>query len=115
VRLEVEARSEHTWVVVDDPVPAGASVLGGGLGRDSALLTAGGGAVAGPGRCTRSAGSTRTGLLRAGASRPMDPRVQRPFRQPRSFELPATRVEALYAPEVFAEAPNAPVVVEAAP
>jgi len=40
VRLEIEARSDHTWVVVDDPIPAGASILGGGLGRDSALLTA---------------------------------------------------------------------------
>jgi hypothetical protein len=37
------------------------------------------------------------------------------FDNPGSFALPATRVEALYAPEVFAEVPNAPVVVEPAP
>jgi hypothetical protein len=31
------------------------------------------------------------------------------------FAVPPTRVEALYAPEVFGEAPNARVVVEARP
>ena len=30
---------------------------------------------------------------------------------PGSFGLPATRVEAMYAPEMFGEAPNAQVVV----
>lgn len=28
-----------TWVVIDDPVPAGATVLGSGLGRDSAIAS----------------------------------------------------------------------------
>ena len=41
VRLELEAQSDMTWVVVNDPVPAGASVLGTGLGRDSQILAAG--------------------------------------------------------------------------
>ena len=35
VRLEIDAQSDMGWVVVEDPVPAGASILGGGLGRDS--------------------------------------------------------------------------------
>ena len=38
VRLELEAQSDMTWVVVDDPIPASATLLGSGLGRDSALL-----------------------------------------------------------------------------
>ena len=29
------------WVVVSDPVPAGATLLGSGLGRDSAIATRG--------------------------------------------------------------------------
>ena len=41
VRLDLEAQSDMTWVVVNDPVPAGASVLGTGLGRDSQILAAG--------------------------------------------------------------------------
>jgi hypothetical protein len=31
--------------------------------------------------------------------------------QPGTFELPSTRVEALYAPELFGETPNAPFEV----
>jgi uncharacterized protein YfaS (alpha-2-macroglobulin family) len=41
VRLDLEAQSDMTWLVVNDPVPADASVLGTGLGRDSQILTAG--------------------------------------------------------------------------
>src|SRR5471032_637761 len=41
VHLDLEAQSDMTWVVVDDPIPASATVLGSGLGRDSQLLGAG--------------------------------------------------------------------------
>ena len=41
VRLELEAQADMTWVVVNDPIPAGAGILGTGLGRDSQLLTKG--------------------------------------------------------------------------
>jgi hypothetical protein len=36
VRLEVDAQADMTWVVLADPVPGGATILGSGLGRDSA-------------------------------------------------------------------------------
>jgi uncharacterized protein YfaS (alpha-2-macroglobulin family) len=116
VRLEIDARSEHTWVVVDDPVSAGASILGGGLGRDSALLTEGerrsGGAW--PVFEERRFDAYRAYYERVPAGRwTLEYSVR--FDNPGHFALPATRVEALYAPEVFAEVPNAPVVVEAAP
>ncbi|MCI0356050.1 MAG: hypothetical protein L0099_13580, partial [Acidobacteria bacterium] len=39
VKLDIDAQSDMAWVVVEDPVPAGASILGTGLGRDSALLS----------------------------------------------------------------------------
>ena len=39
VHLDVDAQSEMTWVVIDDPIPAGASVLGSGLGGQSHTLT----------------------------------------------------------------------------
>ena len=41
VRLEIVAQSDMSWVVVSDPVPGGATLLGSGLGRDSALATRG--------------------------------------------------------------------------
>src|SRR5260370_42591576 len=37
VHLKVEAQTDMTWGGVNEPTPAGASHLGGGLGRDSAL------------------------------------------------------------------------------
>ena len=37
VSLEIEAQADMTWVVVDDPIPAGAMILGSGLGRRRAL------------------------------------------------------------------------------
>ena len=41
ITLEVEAQSDMTWVVVDDPIPSGAAILGSGLGRDAGSLTQG--------------------------------------------------------------------------
>src|SRR4029434_1571010 len=35
VTLTVESQSDMTWVVVDDPLPAGATPVGRGLGRDA--------------------------------------------------------------------------------
>ena len=39
VSLTVEADADMTWVVVADPIPAGSTVLGSGLGRDSRIAT----------------------------------------------------------------------------
>ena len=36
----IDAAQPMTWVVLSDPLPAGASVLGSGLGRDSAIALA---------------------------------------------------------------------------
>src|SRR4029434_2097477 len=41
VTLEVEAQTDMTWVVVDDPIPSGAAILGSGLCRDAGSLTQG--------------------------------------------------------------------------
>lgn len=38
VELTLTARAATVWAVVSDPIPAGATVLGSGLGRDSAML-----------------------------------------------------------------------------
>ena len=106
VRLEIDAVADMAWVVVSDPLPAGASHLGTGLGRDSAIAT--------------------QGERREGAGWPAyEERAQDAWRAyyawlPRGrhvveytirlntagrFGLPPTRVEAMYAPESFGELP----------
>jgi alpha-2-macroglobulin len=107
VRIEIEAQADMTWVAVSDPVPAGGVILGAGLGRDSRLLA--------PDE------ERRPRLRPAYEERSFEafrayyevaPRgrwaVEYALRlnQPGTFSLPPTRVEALYAPEVFGEIPN---------
>ena len=101
-----------TWVAVNDPIPAGATILGSGLGRDSAIATAGqnAGHNAGwhqPTFVERGQDSYRAywGYLGQGTvSVEYTLRLNNAGR----FALPASRVEALYAPEVFGEMPNPP-------
>lgn len=114
ITLEVNASSDMTWVVLTDPVPGGATILGSGLGRDSQIAT--------------------QGEKRAGWAWPaFEERSFEAFRSyyeyvPKGsfkleytlrlnnvgdFALPPTRVEAMYAPEMFGETPNARVRVEA--
>src|SRR5690606_32589757 len=37
VHLSIRSQTPSSWVVISDPVPAGATILGNGLGRDSAI------------------------------------------------------------------------------
>ena len=112
VRLEVDAQSDMTWVVVSDPVPGGATILGSGLGRDSALAT----------RTEKRAGSAWTAYEERSfeAFRGYYEYLPRGkhvveysvrLNNPGKFALPPTRVEAMYAPETFGELPNANVEV----
>lgn len=114
VKLEIDAQADMTWVAVSDPVPAGASVLGNGLGGDSAQL---------------ASGEKRTGWQRpAFEERAFDgyrayysyvPKGKFSLEytvrlnNPGHFEMPATRVEAMYAPEIFGELPVARMEVKA--
>lgn len=113
VTLEIEAQSDMSWVVVDDPVPAGATILGSGLGGQSELLT----------RQERREGwaslafeERRFDAFRAyyrfvpKGSWTVEYTVR--LNNPGEFQLPATRIEAMYAPEMFGESPNAVLVVE---
>jgi hypothetical protein len=113
VRLEIEAQADMTWVAVSDPVPAGATILGTGLGRDSRILTQdeeSKGQVW-PAYEERSFGAFRAyyEVVPKGAWT-----VEYTLRlnQSGSFQLPPTRVEALYAPEMMGEIPNAEMVVD---
>jgi hypothetical protein len=113
VRLDVEAQRDMSWVVFDDPIPAGASHLGTGLARDS-QMNSGAEAVdpwEAPAFVERSFGAVRVYYEYL-------PKGEHSFEygirlnQAGTFELPSTRVEALYSPEMFAELPNAAMVVK---
>jgi uncharacterized protein YfaS (alpha-2-macroglobulin family) len=112
VRLEIEAQSDMSWVVVDDPVPAGSAILGSGPGKDAQIL---------------SGDEARRGFVwPAFEERGFDafhayyrfvPKgswiIEYTLRlnNPGRFTLPPTRVEAMYAPEMFGERPNGAVTV----
>jgi uncharacterized protein YfaS (alpha-2-macroglobulin family) len=107
VRLEVEAQSDMTWVVLSDPIPAGASHLGSGLGGQSRIALSGQQRSACP--CLAFEERAFDGV------RAYYPFVRKGkwvyeytirLNQAGRFELPSTRVEALYAPEAFGELPN---------
>ena len=112
VRLEIDAQSDMTWVVVNDPVPGGATILGSGLGRDSQIATRGEkrAGSAWPAYEERSFEAFRSYydyLPRGKHVVEYTVRLNNPGR----FALPPTRVEAMYAPEIFGELPNAGVEV----
>lgn len=107
VHLDVEAQSDMTWVVIDDPVPAGATILGTGLGGDSALLTQGEkkqGWVW-PAFEERKFDSFRA-YYRYMPKGKMTVEYTLRLNNDGDFNLPPTRVEAMYAPEMFGELPN---------
>ncbi|HEU4457954.1 MAG TPA: MG2 domain-containing protein [Methylibium sp.] len=112
VRLEIDAQADMSWVVVSDPVPGGATLLGSGLGRDSAIAVGGeqreGSAwLAHQERSFEAWRGYYEFLPRGRHVVEYTLRLNNPGR----FGLPPTRVEAMYAPETFGEVPNGSVDV----
>jgi uncharacterized protein YfaS (alpha-2-macroglobulin family) len=112
VRLEIDAQSDMTWVVVSDPVPGGATLLGTGLGRDSQIATRN---EKSEGRSwpifeERSFEAFRSYYRVLPRGKHVIEYTLR-LNNPGRFALPPTRVEAMYAPETFGESPNAVVEV----
>jgi uncharacterized protein YfaS (alpha-2-macroglobulin family) len=114
VRLAVSAQADMGWVVVDDPVPAGAAVLGAGLGRDSRMATEGENEKqdgwAWPAFQERSFEAFRSYYEFVPKGRFSVEYTVR-FNNAGRFSLPPTRVEAMYSPEMFGELPNAELEV----
>ncbi|HEX8485203.1 alpha-2-macroglobulin family protein [Sphingomonas sp.] len=110
ITIAVDANAERNWVVVSDPVPAGATIIG-DLGGQSQMLDAGSGA-AGPGPSYvergRDAWRGYFAWLPRGRTRiAYTVRLNGAGR----FSLPPTRVEAMYDPAIHAALPNAGVAV----
>lgn len=114
VHLDLEAQADMTWVVVDDPIPAGASIQGTGLGGSSVLLARGerGSGSARPAYEERRFDSLRSYFALVPKGRWTVEYTVR-FNSSGRFNLPATRVEAMYAPEMFGELPNPALEIEA--
>jgi hypothetical protein len=115
ITLEVNASTDMTWVVITDPVPGGATILGSGLGRDSEIATRnekreGYGWPAFEERSFESFRSYYEYLPKGVVKMEYTVRLNNVG----EFSLPPSRVEAMYAPEMFGETPNARVKVEAA-
>jgi uncharacterized protein YfaS (alpha-2-macroglobulin family) len=129
VTIAVEATAERNWVVVYDPVPTGATILG-GLGGQSEMLDAQAKASDGTSFTVTDADGKQwkveVGTQPAYVERRPDsyrgyyswvPRgtfalvyVMR-LNSSGTFSLPATRVEAMYSPEIRAQVPNQTVTV----
>ncbi len=113
ITLKIDAQADMTWVVVNDPIPGGATLLGSGLGRDSAIETQqeqrdGRGWLAYEERSFEAFRAYYRYLPKG----PLTIEYTVRLNNPGEFGLPATRVEAMYAPEMFGEAPNARMTVK---
>lgn len=112
VRLQIDAQADMTWVVVNDPIPAGATHLGRGLGGESAIAAGG---EAGAGRAwpafeERAFDGFRA-YYRFVPKGPLIVEYTLRLNGAGRFALPGTRVEALYAPEMFGELPGGAIEI----
>lgn len=110
VTLTIQAQSDMSWVVVDDPIPAGAAIQGSGLGRDSAIDAKSGGNSDYADYIERRFAGYRAYYSYVPRG---ELKVEYTMRlnNPGTFKLPPTRVEAMYAPDVFGMSPNEPFKV----
>ena len=114
ITLEVNASADMTWVALTDPIPGGATILGGGLGRDSEIATAGQRSPSGAWMAfeERSFESFRAyyEYVPKGSFK-LEYTIR--LNNVGDFAMPPTRAEAMYAPEMYGALPNARVKVEA--
>lgn len=112
VTITVDATADRNWVVVSDPLPPGATVVG-NLGGQSGLLAqagAAGGEGVAPSYVERGKDAWRgyfEWVPRGRFTVSYAVRLNGTGR----FTLPPTRVEALYSPDIRAAIPNAPMTV----
>jgi hypothetical protein len=111
VTITVEASAERNWVVINDPVPTGATVIG-NLGGQSEMLAAEGGTSDGvsPNWIERGRDAWRAYYGWVPRGRFTISYVMR-LNAAGRFSLPATRVEAMYSPEIRAQLPNQAMAV----
>ena len=112
IRIEVTPRAPVEWVVINDPVPAGATILGGSLGGRSQLLAGGDASGLQPTYVERRAEAVHAHYEAMSRETVVYEYTVR-LNSEGIFKMPPTRVEALYSPEMMAMVPNRNVEVEA--
>lgn len=115
VTVELEAPSDMMWVAVSDPIPAGATILGSGLGRDSAIASSGEKEKSSSWYYYSHEERAFEGFRKyyewlPKGSYQLEYTVR--LNAAGKFQLPNTRVEAMYAPEMYAEAANETITVQ---
>jgi alpha-2-macroglobulin len=112
VRITVDAPVDRTWVVIEDPIPAGSSVISGGGNQSTILADKAGGHDEGawPSYIERGFDSWRAYFEWMPQGRTTIEYVVR-INSVGRFQLSPTRVEAMYSPEIHGALPNQPVVV----
>jgi uncharacterized protein YfaS (alpha-2-macroglobulin family) len=111
VRFTFEAQADRTWVVLDDPIPAGSAILGSGSNTDSQLLGAAQSGDLRPSFSERTFASYRAyfeWLPRGKWQLEYTLRLNNPGH----FTLPSSRIEAMYSPDMFAELPVEAITVQ---
>ena len=111
VRITVEAPVDRTWVVIDDPIPAGASILGAGGGQSAMLAAQANGGTGWPSYVEQSFEAWR-GYFRWLPKGKTTVEYAVRLNATGKLQLPPTKVEAMYSPEIHAALPNAPVTIE---
>ncbi|MCB1141220.1 MAG: alpha-2-macroglobulin [Leptospiraceae bacterium] len=106
IQLKIKADTDMTWVVVNDPIPAGATILSGGIRTsESATASEVNTGYVYPIYEERSFDSYKVYYeYVADGEWTLEYTIR--LNQDGVFQLPTTRVEAMYAPEMFGELPN---------
>ncbi len=105
VTITVDATADRSWVVISDPVPPGATIVGGLGGQSSILGNLTGGDGTQPSYVERGRDAWRGYFGWMPRGRVTVSYVVR-LNGVGRFGLPPTRVEAMYSPEVRAALPN---------
>jgi len=110
IKLIIDAPVDRTWVVVDDPIPAGASIISRSGGQSGLLAEQASSSGWYPSYIERGLDAWRayySWLPKGQTSVEYVVRINTAGR----FQLPPTRVEAMYSPEIHAAVPNQPLTV----
>lgn len=115
IRIDIDSDQALSWVALSDPIPAGASILG-NTARDSKIAQVGENKYDGKNGIQPSYTERGLGFFRAYYEFMPKGHVWYEYtvrlNNPGQFNLPPTRVEAMYAPEIFAQVPNAQLSVQ---
>jgi hypothetical protein len=106
VHLDLSAQTAMGWVVVADPIPTGATIIGQGLTRDSALLAQGEEQAGLAPAFTEAGHQGFRAYYQYVPTGPWSVEYTVRFNSSGDFRLPPTRVEAMYVPELYAEQGN---------